>query len=278
MVEHEGDPPSPASADDPPNGLRPPAPDHEWLVVSDPTAPTTHDHERRGAFHQRLDAIDDEFVEAGLAVASALPRLSEGFLSGDRSVIELAEAMSADVTAQCESVEETGFVLLAREAPVGGDLRRLVALLRMTVDVSRSASLLRHTCLTLHQFDPRFLEPTVRAQLEEMSRHATRVFVAGMDAWRRRDALAVTEVDEADESVDELQRVLLREVTNTTDPGTELVVLGLLARYYERIADHGVEIARDAAFVATGQRVAVGRRRAGAAGDDRGDGADGLTA
>lgn len=247
--------------------------------MSDPIVPTSHDHENemRGAFHKRLDEIDDEFVEAGLAVASALPRLSEGFLSGDRSVIDLAETMSAEVNMACEAVEETGFVLLAREAPVGGDLRRLVALLRMTVDVSRSASLLRHACLSLRQFDPRFLEPTIRAQLEEMSHHSTRVFVAGMDAWRRRDALAVSEVDEADEAVDELQRVLLREVTNTTDPGTELVMLGLLARYYERIADHGVEIARDAAFVATGQRVAVGRRKGHASGADDGDGVDGLT-
>jgi phosphate transport system protein len=239
--------------------------------MSEPTSSaSTHEveHEVRIAFHNRLDAIDDDFVRAGLMVADALPRLSEAFLSGDRGVIERADAMADDVSRRCAEIEDTGFVLLAREAPVAGDLRRLVALLRMTVDVSRSASLLRHACHTLRQFDPRFLEPTVRAELEEMSRQASAVFVAGMDAWRRRDALAVTEVDDADESVDELQRVLLREVARTDDPGPELVVLGLLARYFERIADHGVEIARDAAFVATGQRVPVGRHREASSGDE----------
>lgn len=240
--------------------------------MSDPANPNSpHDvreQEVRIAFHNRLDAIDDDFVTAGLRVADALPRLSEGFLSGDKSVIARAETMASEVSRQCVAVEDAGFVLLAREAPVAGDLRRLVALLRMTVDVSRSGSLLRHACMTLRQFDPRFLDEPVRSQLEEMSHHATAVFVAGMDAWRRRDALAVSEVDEADEAVDELQRVLLREVTNTADPGTELVVLGLLARYYERIADHGVEIARDAAFVATGQRVPVGRHREDRPGGD----------
>lgn len=241
-----------------------PVPATKAQVMSDPHSHTSTEvtaDELRVAFHARLDAIDDDFVRAGLMVADALPRLSEGFLSGDRSVVDRAEDMAADVTRRCEDVDDAGFVLLAREAPVAGDLRRLVALLRMTVDVSRSASLLRHACMTLRQFDPRFFEPTVRAQLEEMAHHATTVFVAGMDAWRRRDALAVAEVDQADEAVDELQRVLLREVTSTKDPGSELVVLGLLARYFERIADHGVEIARDAAFVATGQRVAVGRRK-----------------
>lgn len=228
------------------------------------------EHETRVAFHNRLDDLDDAFVAAGLRVADALPRLSEGFLSGDSAILDEADRMVGVVAMECEAIEDDGFVLLALEAPVASDLRRLVALLRMTVDVSRSASLLRHACFTLNQFDPRFLDQPIRAQLEELARRSTEVFVAGMDAWRRRDALAVSEVDDADEAVDELQRVLLREVGEAKDVGTELVVLGLLARYFERIADHGVEIARDAAFVATGQRVPVGKRRA--PGDQPSDG------
>lgn len=225
--------------------------------------PEPHDpeHETRIDFHNRLDELDDEFVTAGLRVADAVPRMSGGFLLGEKSVIDEADRMAIEVALDCEEIEDTGFVLLAREGPVGGDLRRLVALLRMTVDVSRSASLLRHACFTLNQFDPRFLDQPIRAQLEELAKRSAEVFVAGMDAWRRRDALAVHDVDDADEAVDELQRVLLQQVVDADDVGTELLVLGLLARYYERIADHGVEIARDAAFVATGQRVAVGKQR-----------------
>ena len=218
-------------------------------------------HETRLDFHNRLDELDDDFVAAGLKVADAVPRMSEGFLVGEHAVIERADRMATEVAGACEEIEDAGFVLLAREGPVGGDLRRLVALLRMTVDVSRSASLLRHACFTLNQFDPRFLDQPIRGQLEELARRSAEVFVAGMDAWRRRDALAVHDVDEADEAVDELQKVLLQQVVEADDVGTELLVLGLLARYYERIADHGVEIARDAAFVATGQRVPVGRQR-----------------
>ncbi len=221
-----------------------------------------HEPETRQAFHHELDAIDDAFVTAGLHVAEALPELSAAFLAGDRDVIPRAEALAVATSDACEDIDEAGFILLARQQPVSGDLRRLVALLRMTVDVHRSASLLRHACLTLNTFDPRFLADPVRSQLEELAMQACDVFAAGMDAWRRRDALAVSEVDIQDENVDELQRVLLRETTKGGEEiGEGMLVLGLLARYYERIADHGVEIARDAAFVATGQRVRVGRRR-----------------
>lgn len=218
-------------------------------------------HETRLAFHGQLDAMDDKFVTAGLAVAEALPRLSAGFLAGDHAVIERAEALVRNVGDACEDVEDRGFVLLARESPVAGDLRRLVALLRMTVDVSRSASLLRHACVTLKRFDPRLLAEPMRSHLEELAERSSAVFVAGMDAWRRRDALAVAEVDLMDEDVDRLQAAMLSAAAEVEEVGDELLVLGLLARYYERIADHGVEIARDAAFVATGQRVRVGKRK-----------------
>lgn len=212
-------------------------------------------------FREQLDAIDDTFVHAALQVAEALPPLTAGFLDGDTAVMQRAIDLSLEVSAAMEAVEDQGFVLLAREAPVAGDLRRLVALLRLTTDIDRSAALLRHACLTLERFDPRFLPEEVRRQLTELADRATHVYVAGIDAWRRRDALAVSEVDDADEDVDRLQELLLERAAAMDHGGDEMLVLGLIARYFERIADHGVAVAQDATFVATGQRVKVGKRR-----------------
>ncbi len=212
-------------------------------------------------FHTQLDRIDDAFIGSAFDVAEALPRLTAGFLSGERTIMQDAIDLSIRVGIVLEDVEDRGFVLLAREAPVAGDLRRLVALLRLTTDVDRSAALLKHVCLTLERFDPRFLPEDLRRQLVELAEHATKVFSAGVDAWRRRDALAVTDVDDADEDVDRLQQLLLVRAASIDDAGGEMLVLGLIARYYERIADHGVAIARDAAFVATGERVPVGKKR-----------------
>lgn len=220
-----------------------------------------HEHEVRVDFHNALDALDDAFVSAALEVAQALPRFTGQFLAGNQDVVEDAVTLSVNVGEVVEEIEDGGFVLLARESPVAGDLRRLVALLRLTTDVDRSAALLKHVCLTLDRFDPRFLPEELRTQVAELAERATRVFEAGIDAWRRRDALAVREVDDADEDVDRLQQLVLEKAASIDHGGDEMLVLGLIARYYERIADHGVAIAQDAAFVATGQRVKVGKRR-----------------
>lgn len=215
----------------------------------------------RTYFHNQLDALDDAFVQAAMQVAEALPQLTVGFLGGDQQVVQRAIDLSVEVGQVMEAVEDQGFVLLARESPVAGDLRRLVALLRLTTDIDRSAALLKHVCLTLEKFDPRFLPDDLRAQLAELADRASRVYVAGIDAWRHHDALAVSEVDDDDEDVDRLQQLLLEKAAAMDHAGDEMLVLGLIARYFERIADHGVAVAQDAAFVATGQRVKVGKKR-----------------
>lgn len=222
----------------------------------------------RDRFHVELDAIDDTFISAAVRVGERLPPLTSAFLAGDRSVITEAVDLSVRSGELMEEVQDRGFVLLALEAPVSRDLRRLVALLRLASDVDRSAALLKHVCFTLERFDPRLLDEDLRQQVMELAARSGEVFTAGIDAWRHQDALAVLDVDDADAEVDRLQQVLLEKAAAMDDAGTEMLVLGLIARYYERIADHGVAIAQDATFVATAQRVKVGKQRRSAERND----------
>lgn len=216
----------------------------------------------RGRFHTELDAIDEAFIAAAGQVGDRLPELTAAFLAGERSVIADAVELSARIGHNMEVVQDRGFVLLALEAPVAQDLRRLVALLRLASDVDRSAALLHHVCATLERFDPRLLDEDLRHKLTDLAARAGEVFSAGVDAWRHKDALAVFDVDDADSDVDRLQQALLTRAGTMQDAGSETLVLGLIARYYERIADHGVAIAQDATFVAAAQRVKIGRQRA----------------
>lgn len=221
-------------------------------------------------FHDNLDQLDDRFVAAGLQVAEQMPRLVRDFLLGDTGVVDRSRAMSLDVADECRQIEDGGFLLVARHQPVAGDLRRIVALLRMTVDVDRSAALLRHVCETVRVVDPRTLPSELNQQLEELADRAAGVFRGGIDAWRSRDALAVNELDADDEGVDRLQRLIVDTAAERPDAAEARLVLGLLARYLERIADHGVAIARDAAFAVAGERVQLPSKQAGAGRRDAG--------
>ncbi len=209
----------------------------------------------RLTFDEKLNHVEDVFVRAALRVAEAMPKLTGSFLDGDKSAVALGKAMAHEVRTGIREVEDEGFVLLAREAPVGRDLRRLVALLRLATDIERSASLLLHVAEAANHLDPRGLPENLRATLRELADASNDVFRAGIDAWRQRDALAITDVDELDHRVDSLQIAVLDQSSAANRLGEELLVLGLVARYLERIADHGVALARDVAFVVTGERV-----------------------
>lgn len=211
------------------------------------------DHNR--SFHEQLDELDARFTRAGLRLVEQMPRLVDGYLAADEGVVVDARRLMTVSSQDCRSIEDRGFVLLARHQPMGSDLRRLVALLRMCVDVDRSAALLRHVCESLRVSDPRLLPERLAELLRELAQHSATVFGGGMDAWRTKDALAVNDLDRADEQVDRLQRVLLDTAATDERAADERLTLGLVARYLERIADHGVAIARDTSFVATGERV-----------------------
>jgi phosphate transport system protein len=214
--------------------------------------------ELRVEYQAWLDEVDDELVGGGLVIAEAMPRILRALLSSDRSCIGEAQAQASDVRERCRRVEEQGFLLLAREAPVAGDLRRLVSILRLVHDVERSGALMRHVAEAVERLDARLLPLELRQQLQELGVRSIDVFRRGLDAWRQRDALAVHELVELDNAVDALRTGLLVRARDLEGASAELLVLGLLGRYFERLADHGVAFAQHVTFVVTGERVEVG--------------------
>lgn len=221
------------------------------------TAAAEQPRPARIGFQRRLDAIDDELVAGAVVLVEALPRATRALLRDDHAVVAELRALTHGVQQRCAAVEDAGFRLLAREAPVAGDLRRLVAILRLVTSVDRAAALIRHVAESVDQVDAATLPPAVRASLEELSIRSTEVFRAGVDSWRQRDALAVREISAMDDAVDRLQDQVLASARREVTGPAGLVLLGLLGRYYERVADHGVAFAQHATFAVTGERVDV---------------------
>jgi phosphate transport system protein len=81
------------------------------------------------------------------------------------------------------------------------------------------------------------------------------MFGSAADAWERRDALAAQDLERRDDQVDLLQKELLSDLYTGVQSIEESVTLGLIARYYERAADHAVELTRHLTFFLTGDRV-----------------------
>ncbi len=209
----------------------------------------------RPLLQEAMDECDRRLKAVADLVSDAIGPMTEAFLSGDTLTAQKLVAADREIDVRCQELEEMGFVLIARQGPVARDLRRVIAILRCVNDVLRSGDLLRHVGESLRWIHPPSLNPKLRETVQQLGTISQQLFEGGVEAWMSQDALAANELEDADDQVDLLQKVLLTDLYTGEQSVEEAVSLALIARYYERIADHGVEIARQVSFVVTGDRV-----------------------
>ncbi|MEE8601842.1 phosphate signaling complex PhoU family protein [Euzebya tangerina] len=212
----------------------------------------------RLGFQEALEDCDRALIQAGELVAGAIDPMTDAFLLGDAHTAAQLIAEDRKVDVACQQLEERCFLLIAQQSPVAGDLRHLVAVLKCVQDVYRSGDLLRHVGESLTWIHPPSLPEKLRETVRQLGTVSHDLFTRGLASWTTRDALAANELESDDDQVDLLQKVLLTDLYTGTQSVEESVSLALIARYYERIADHGVEIARQTAYVVTGQRPPAG--------------------
>lgn len=206
-------------------------------------------------FQAQLLASDRALVGVTRQVAGAIEPVTTAFLQADAHGATAAHTVDEDVDRRCRDLEEACYLLLARQSPVGSDLRRVVAVLRTAAGVQRSASLLVHVAESLTWVHPPSMPEEVRETIAQLGEVAADIMGRAADAWETHDGLAAVDLEERDNQADLLQKCLLTELYTGHQSVEEAVSLALLARYYERIADRGVEAARQVAYMVTGERV-----------------------
>ncbi len=209
----------------------------------------------RAAFRSQLAACDAQLIRIGRSVGDAINPMTEAFLEADSHRAGALNQDNLNVDRHCIRLEDACYLLLARQAPVASDLRRVVAILRSVADVQRSASLLRHVAESLTWVHPPSMPEELRKTIGELGEIAAEIFAGALLAWEQHDGLAAVELNTRDDQTDLLQKDLLTQLYIGEQSVNEAVSVALIARYYERIADHGVEMARHVAYFLTGDRV-----------------------
>ncbi|RLV47603.1 phosphate transport system regulatory protein PhoU [Nocardioides mangrovicus] len=209
----------------------------------------------RDAYADQLDGIRQDLVTMSRLVRTAVSQATESLLNGDANRAEQVISSDAEIDRKREEIEERSFELLSLQNPVAGDLRMLIAALRMVSEFERMGDLSVHVAKIARLRVPEIavpeeLEPTISrmAAIAEVMVGKVEVIIA------ERDADGARQLEEADEEMDKLRRSSFRDLLDSDwKHGVEAAVdIALLGRYYERIADHAVSIARRVAFLVTG--------------------------
>jgi phosphate transport system protein len=212
----------------------------------------------RIAYFEQLDSIVDDLVAMTYEVQTAVARSTQALLTADAEVAEQVISADATIDATRERVESRCFELLALQQPVASDLRMLVASLRMVADLERMGDLSVHVAKVARLRVPQVAVPAeIVPTIQRMAIVAEKMVgtVAGIIA--DRDVEGARAMEEDDEEMDQLRRSSFRLMLDDSwahgvEPAVDIALLG---RYYERIADHAVSLARRVVYLVTGETV-----------------------
>jgi phosphate transport system protein len=210
----------------------------------------------RDAYYDQLDAVVDELVTMTHEVGTAVGQATRALLEADAEIAEQVISHDAHIDSERDRIEELSFELLALQQPVAGDLRMLVAALRMVSDLERMGDLSVHVAKIARlrvpeSAVPDAMLPTVKRMAEVAEEMVRKV----EDVIAHRDVEAAIALERCDEEMDQLRRSSFRQMLDDNwaygvEPAIDMALLG---RYYERIADHAVSLARRVVFLVTGQ-------------------------
>jgi phosphate transport system protein len=144
---------------------------------------------------------------------------------------------------------------MARQQPVAGDLRTLVASIRMSSDIERMGDLAHHVAkLARMRYPACAIPPELVFIIQEMGEVAQRIMTKTTGVITSRDTLAAVELEKDDDAMDKLHRKLFEILLDDNwSHGIETAIdMTLVSRYYERYADHAVSVARRVYFLVTG--------------------------
>lgn len=209
----------------------------------------------RDNYHESLQSVVTDLVGMSEAVQVAVRDATRALLEADLAIAEQVITADAAIDQLHDELEARCFSLLARQAPVAGELRTVVAAMRMVADLARMGDLAAHVAKIARLRYPEHAVPEgLVPNFTLMARVAEEMVSTAGRSLQERNAHDAGRLADSDEEMDELRRSQFRLMLGKDWPySVEAAVdVALLGRYYERIADHAVLMASRVIYVVTG--------------------------
>lgn len=211
--------------------------------------------EARRGFHQRLDDLFDEVMKMGQMATLTVSEARRCFIEQDKKSAQVIMEGDHVFDNLRDMVEEAGLELLATQAPVAVDLRLVVALMRVAQHLERIADLCVDIAKATVNLPAGELPGWMKEAIDEMGRKAADMLRRSLSAFRRRDLEEAKVLDVLDDAVDVLNRGFFKEFDRGREEDLDVAVrVIMVARFFERIADHAVGIGEETAFLWRGRR------------------------
>jgi phosphate transport system protein len=212
----------------------------------------------REEFQADLDVVSRLLVTMAVGVRAALRKATTALLTADLKAARTVIERDTEVDAIYARVETKVADTIARQSPVASDLRTVITALHISADLERMGDLAEHVAKTARRRHPSPAVPTeLRPVFQGMAEVADRMAAKITTVLSEANAGRAAELEGDDDAMDQLERDLFKILLDDDWPyGAETAIDGaLLGRFYERYADHAVNIGEQMIYLVTGQPV-----------------------
>ena len=208
----------------------------------------------RSRFDMQLEQLKLEMTSMGMLCENAIAKASHALLNCDvKAAGELPELLN-QVTQKERDIEAICLRLLLQQQPVARDLRTVSAALKMVTDAQRigtqSGDIGEIVAMGYIREIPEGLP------IREMATAVIHMVTDSIDSFVKQDGKLSRNVIEYDDVVDDyfnsIKHSLVQRLKTQEGSSEPMVDLLMIAKYFERIGDHAVNIAKWVLFSLTG--------------------------
>lgn len=210
----------------------------------------------RDVFQQELHEVQHRLVEIAELVAEAMRKGTTAFQTSDNALAEQVIEEDARIDELALTLDELSIQILARQQPVGRDLRVVVSALRISASLERMGDMAEHLAqLTRYRFPDNVIAKGLRSTFKEMGELDIKIADKLIKMLKTQDMKFVDAIRDIDDQIDVLHLSVFDKVLSDAWGGTSMdtVDATLASRYYERFSDHAISIARKVKYLSTGE-------------------------
>lgn len=210
----------------------------------------------RPHFQRRLRRLERDILRMGALVENSFRLSHQALFARDLTAAEQLPLLDKQIDQFYRQIELECAALITLEGPVAQDLRLLSAFMQLVRDLERIgdyAEDLGEIALKIFPYPPHRCVP----EIETMSHHAQAMLATSLVALADLDAIAGRSVKRLDDVVDTAYKTVYQTLANERDiKGVvePILLLALVIRHLERMADHSTNIGQRVAYIVTGQR------------------------
>jgi phosphate transport system protein len=209
-----------------------------------------------GIFQNELADVQSRLIGLAQNAQSIMDKASRAFLNSDVTLADEALALAGTNETKALDLDELVIKVLSTQSPVARDLRILVSALRMSASLERMGSLSSHiAAIARYRYPGSAIPTSLRQTFEDMARIDLELVGKAITLLQNTDLDLVREIQARDEAVDRLHRKVFDVVLNPEwkENAMYTVDVTLASRYFERFADHVVDISSKVSFLQTGE-------------------------